>query len=174
VGDTNQILAFYVPGDAPDLHTLQLPVMDHDLVSAGPTTIAFISHVDIRAMLEASRSLTNAFWRETLVDAAIYREWVATLGARDAIARIAHILCELAARLDMVGMLEDDTFQMPFTQTNLADACGLSNVHINRTVQEMRHRGLISWQSKTVALLKRKELEIVAEFVPDYLHQSDG
>jgi CRP-like cAMP-binding protein len=125
-------------------------------------------------MLEASRSLTNAFWRETLVDAAIYREWVATLRARDAIARIAHILCELAARLDMVGMLEDDTFQMPFTQANLAYACGLSNVHISRTVQEMRHRGLISWQGKTVELLKRKELEIVAEFVPDYLHQSDG
>jgi CRP-like cAMP-binding protein len=61
-----------------------------------------------------------------------------------------------------------------FTQANLADACGLSNVHISRTVQEMRHRGLISWQGKTVELLKRKELAIVAEFVPDYLHQSDG
>lgn len=173
VAGKNQILAFYVPGDAPDLNTLQLPVMDHDLTSAGPTTVAYMSHVDIRTMMDYSRGLRNAFWRETLVDAAIYREWVANL-ARNALARIAHLTCELAVRLENVGLAEDGVFRVPFTQTNLADACGLSNVHVNRTLQELRHRGLIKWQGQTVTLLKREELEKVADFQGDYLHKGDG
>ncbi|MFL5240028.1 MAG: Crp/Fnr family transcriptional regulator [Rhizomicrobium sp.] len=76
-GDRTQILSFYVAGDMPDLHTLHLPLMDHDLCSAGPSTIAFVSHTVLNNMLRNSPTLTHAFWRETLVDAAIYREWVA-------------------------------------------------------------------------------------------------
>jgi len=174
VADKNQILAFYVPGDLPDLHTLQLPVMDYELVSAGRTTVALISHADIRAVLEYSRALMHAFWRETLVDASIYREWVANIGSRDALSRVAHLICELATRLERVDLIEDDVFRVPFTQANLADACGLSTVHINRTLQELRHRGLIKWQGQTVTLLRRKKLEEVAEFKPDYLHQGEG
>ncbi len=173
VAGKNQILAFYVPGDAPDLHTLQLPLMDHDLTSAGPTTVAYISHADIRTMLDYSRGLRNAFWRETLIDAAIYREWIANL-ARNAIARISHLLCELAARLDNVGLVEDGMYRVPFTQENLADASGLSAVHVNRTLNELRRSGLIKWQRQTFTLLKREELEEVADFQSDYLHQGDG
>ncbi|WP_426435548.1 Crp/Fnr family transcriptional regulator [Bradyrhizobium genosp. P] len=171
VAGYNRILAFYVPGDAPDLHALHLPVMDHDLTSAGPATAAFISHANIRTMLRSSYSLTDAFWRETLVDAAIYREWVANVGARNAIGRIAHVVCELAARLEIVGLLKDNVFEPPFTQANMPDACGLSNVHVNRSLQELRHRGLIKWQGRTVTLLNRRGLEAVAEFQPEYLHQ---
>ena len=173
VAGKNQILTFYVPGDAPDLDTLQLPVMDHDLTSVGPTTVAYISHADIRTMLEHSRGLTNAFWRETLIDAAVYRQWVANI-ARDALARMAHLICELAVRLENVGLVEDDVFRVPFTQANLADACGLSTVHVNRTLQELRHRGLIKWQGQTVTLLEREKLEKIADFQPDYLHLGDG
>ena len=173
VGGKNQILAFYVPGDAPDLHTLQLPLMDHDLISAGPITVAYISHADIRTMLDYSRGLRNAFWRETLIDAAIYREWIANL-ARDAVGRLGHLVCELAARLDNVGLVEDGVYRVPFTQENLADASGLSTVHVNRTLQELRRSGLIKWQRQTFTLLKREELEQVADFQPDYLHQGDG
>lgn len=172
VAGKNQILAFYIAGDAPDLSTLHLPTIDHDLTSAGPSTVAFISHVDIRTMLENSRGLTNAFWRETLVDAAIYREWVANV-SRSAVARVAHLTCELAARLEMVGLAKDGVFRVPITQSDLADACGLSSVHINRTLQDLRHRGLIKWQGQTVTLLKRKELEKIADFQPEYLHQGD-
>lgn len=170
VGDTNQIFAFYVPGDGPDLHTLQIPLMDTELASAGSSTIAFISHADLRVALAASTSLTNILWRETLVDAAIYREWVANVGARDALARVAHVLCELAMRLAAVGMVEDEAFDVPITQQHLADACGLSSVHVNRTVQELRRRGLISWHGRTVVLIDRAALEAVAEFDASYLH----
>jgi CRP-like cAMP-binding protein len=170
VGGKNQILAFYIAGDAPDLHTFQLPIMDDDLTSAGRSTVAFISHADLGAMLEKSRALTNALWRETLVNAAIYREWVAAL-ARDATARVTHLICEFAARLEMVGLLEHDQFRVPFTQTDLGDACGLSTVHINRTLQDLKRRGLIKWQGQTVTMLKREELQMIAEFLPDYLHQ---
>ncbi|MGC2083724.1 MAG: Crp/Fnr family transcriptional regulator [Bradyrhizobium sp.] len=170
MADANQIVAVYVPGDAPDLHSLHIPVMDHELASAGSSTVAFVSHAALRAVLAASPSLTDALWRETLVDAAIYREWVASLGARDALGRVAHLICELAVRLDAVGLVRDGTFEMPFTQANLADASGLSAVHVNRTVQELRHRGLISWHGKTVVMLDRAMLEVVAEFDPSYLH----
>ncbi len=170
VSERNQISSFYVPGDMPDLHTLHLPVMDHDLCSVGPSTVAFISHSHLREMLEESRGLTNAFWRETLIHAAIYREWVENLGSRHALPRLAHLLCELAARLEMVGLLDDDSFRLPFTQQDFADACGLSTVHVNRTIQELRRRDIIEWQGPIVRLLRRDELETIADFSPRYLH----
>jgi CRP-like cAMP-binding protein len=170
VSERNQISSFYVPGDMPDLHTLHLPVMDHDLCSVGASTVAFITHSHLREMLEGSPGLTNAFWRETLIHAAIYREWVENLGSRQALPRLAHLLCELAARLEMVGLLDDDSFRLPFTQQDFADACGLSTVHVNRTIQELRRRDLIAWQGPIARLLQREELEMIADFSPGYLH----
>jgi CRP-like cAMP-binding protein len=170
VSERNQISSFYVPGDIPDLHTLHLPVMDHDVCSVGPSTLAFVAHAHLREMLAASPGLTNAFWRETLIHAAIYREWVENLGSRPALPRIAHLLCELAVRLEMVGLLDDESFQLPFTQQDFADACGLSTVHVNRTIQELRRQELIEWQGQIVRLLRRKDLEAVADFGSDYLH----
>ena len=169
-GDRSQILSFHVPGDIPDLQTLHLPVMDHDLTSVGRATVAFISHDWFNRTLDRSPSLSHMFWREILIDAAVYREWIANIGARDAIARIAHLICEIEARLAAVGLVRDNTFNVPFTQRNLADACGLSNVHVNRTLQELRMRGLIVWEGRTVTILKRNELETMGDFQRSYLH----
>ena len=174
VGDRSQILALYVPGDIPDLHTLHLPRMDHDLCSVGPSTVAFIPHSHLHSLLASSAPLTHVFWRETLTDGAVFREWVAALGARSALSRIAHLLCELAARLEVVGLMRNNSFEFPFTQQNMADACGLSVVHVNRMIQELRSRGLIEWEKREVMLLDRAELEAVAEFNSDYLHIDDG
>lgn len=121
-------------------------------------------------MLDATPKLTHAFWRETLIDAAIYRRWVANLGGHAAIAKVAHLICELLARLEVVSLAQDNRFQLPFTQKHVADACGLSIVHVNRTLQELRGRGLIAWEGGEVAVLNRDKLENIAEFVPDYLH----
>jgi CRP-like cAMP-binding protein len=167
----SQILSFYVPGDMPDIQTLHLPLMDHDLVSAGAATVAFIPNNVLIRVLDQSRSLTHIFWRETLIDAAIFREWVTNIGSRDALSRVAHVICELCNRLGTVGLVRDGTFSIPFTQQQMADACGLSVVHINRTIQELRHRQLISWESRTVAILNRSELDEVADFDPAYLHR---
>ena len=174
VGARSQILALYVPGDIPDLHTLHLPLMDHDLCSVGPSTVAFIPHSHLHSLLGSSASLTHVFWRETLTDGAVFREWVATLGARSALSRVAHLFCELRARLEVVGLTRNNIFEIPFTQKSLADACGLSVVHVNRMIRELRSRGLIEWEKREVMLLNRGELEAVAEFNPDYLHIDDG
>lgn len=164
------ILSFHVPGDMPDLNTLHLPEMDHDLVSIGQSTVALVPHRFLSQMLDATPKLTHAFWRETLIDAAIYRRWVANLGGHAAIAKVAHLICELLARLEVVSLAQDNRFQLPFTQKHVADACGLSIVHVNRTLQELRGRGLIAWEGGEVAVLNRDKLENIAEFVPDYLH----
>jgi CRP-like cAMP-binding protein len=166
----NQISSFYIAGDMPDLHTLHLPVMDHELCSIGSSTVASVSHAYLRKVMSDSPGLTQAFWRETLIHAAIYREWIENLGARQALGRIAHLLCELAVRLELVGLLDNGSFDLPFTQQDVADACGLSVVHVNRTLQELRREGLIEWRNHTVQLLDRAKLEDAAEFSREYLH----
>ncbi|WP_314961489.1 Crp/Fnr family transcriptional regulator [Bradyrhizobium cosmicum] len=170
VSDRNQISSFYIAGDMPDLHSLHLPVMDHELCSVGTSTVASVPHAYLKEVMNEAPALTQAFWRETLIHASIYREWVENLGARQALGRIAHLLCELATRLELVGLLDNASFHLPFVQQNVADACGLSVVHVNRVVQELRRQGLIEWQHHTVQLLDRAALEEAAEFSRDYLH----
>ncbi|MGY8631466.1 Crp/Fnr family transcriptional regulator [Bradyrhizobium sp. 14AA] len=169
VGDRSQILAFHVPGDMPCLHTLLVSPMDADLVGLGPTTVGYVAHGQLRQLLDDSIHLTRAFWRETLIDAAVSRQWIARLGAQTALPKVAHLICELAARLEIVGLVTDGCFQMPMTQRHVADACGLSIVHVNRTIQELRHRGLIAWEGSEIALLQPEELRTLADFSPDYL-----
>ncbi|UPJ55962.1 Crp/Fnr family transcriptional regulator [Bradyrhizobium sp. 192] len=173
VSDRMQISSFYLAGDMPDLPSLHLPVMDHDLCSVGPSTIALVKHSDVRAMLQESTGLLNAFWRETLIQGAVYREWVDNLGARQALPRVAHLICEIATRLEFVGLVEQNSFNCPLTQEDVANACGLSIVHVNRTIQELRRRGLIDWRGRTLELLQRQEFEEVAEFDAAYLHGLD-
>lgn len=169
VGDRSQILAFHVPGDMPCLHTLLVSPMDADLVGLGPSIVGYVAHSQLRQLLDGSIHLTRAFWRETLIDAAISRQWIARLGAQAALPKVAHLLCELAARLEVVGLLKQGCFHMPMTQRHVADACGLSIVHVNRTIRELRHRGLIAWEGNEIALLRREELTELADFTPDYL-----
>ncbi|MDA9501309.1 Crp/Fnr family transcriptional regulator [Bradyrhizobium sp. CCBAU 11357] len=169
VGDRSQTLAFHVPGDMPCLHTLLVSPTDADLVGLGPTIVGTVAHSQLRQLLDSSIHLTRAFWRETLVDAAISRQWIARLGAQAALPKVAHLICELAARLAVVGLVKGNGFQMPMTQRHVADACGLSIVHVNRTIQELRHRGLIAWEGSEIELLQPDELRRLADFTPDYL-----
>ncbi|MCK1719921.1 Crp/Fnr family transcriptional regulator [Bradyrhizobium sp. 141] len=171
VNARTQISSFYIAGDMPDLPTLHLPVADCDLCTVGSSTIAAVPHSALRDMMKESPGLTHAFWRETLIHAAIYREWVENLGSRQALGRVAHLLCELTTRMEFVGLADDGSFRLPLTQQDVADACGLSVVHVNRTIQELRREGLIEWQNHTVTLLRAKELRDVAEFSPEYLHE---
>lgn len=146
VGDRSQILAFHVPGNMPCLHTLLVSPMDADLVGLGPSIVGYVAHSPLKQLLDGSIHLTRAFWRETLIDAAISRQWIARLGAQAALPKVAHLICELAARLAVVGLVKNGRFQMPMTQRHVADACGLSIVHVNRTIQELRGRRLIAWE----------------------------
>ncbi|MET4219932.1 CRP-like cAMP-binding protein [Bradyrhizobium sp. LB14.3] len=171
VNARNQISSFYIAGDMPDLPTLHLPVADCDLCSVGSSTIASIPHSYLRKTMTESPALTHAFWRETLIHAAIYREWVENLGSRQALGRVAHLLCELITRMGFVGLADNGSFRLPLTQQDVADACGLSIVHVNRTIQELRREGLIEWQNQTVTPLRPQKLMDVAEFSAEYLHE---
>jgi len=105
-----------------------------------------------------------------LVDAAVFREWVVNVGAREAIARVAHLLCEIKLRLQVVGLVRDSTFTLPCRQTDIADACGITAVHTNRVIQELRAKGLIEWEGKTVTILRWGEIARIGDFSPEYLH----
>ena len=170
-----QIMALHVPGDMPDLQSLHLKVMDNSLATMTPCTVGFIQHEDLRRVCERYPRITAAFWRETLVDASIFREWLLNVGRREAYNRIAHLLCELLVRLNAVGLVEDHTFDLSITQGELADAIGTSAVHVNRVLQELRANGLIRTTGTRVHIPDWERLQEVGEFDPLYLHlQQDG
>jgi CRP-like cAMP-binding protein len=165
-----QIMAFYVPGDMPDLQSLHLQVLDNSLATATPCTVGFIQHEDLRRLCERYPRITAALWRETLVDASIFREWVLNVGRRDAFTRMAHLLCELRMKLKVVGLAENDTFELPFTQVELADAIGTSTVHVNRVLQDLRAKGLIRSYGARLTIPDWEKLKETAGFDPLYLH----
>ncbi|GHA85183.1 Crp/Fnr family transcriptional regulator [Modicisalibacter luteus] len=169
-----QILALHVPGDIPDLQSLHLKVVDISLAPIFPCTVGFIQHEDLRRLYERYPRLTAVLWRETLVHASIHREWLLNNGQRAAYARLAHLLCELLMRLSAVGLVENDTFHLPVTQSELADATGISSVHMNRVLQALRADGLIETQGKQVHVLDLEKLKQAGGFDPLYLQLEDG
>jgi CRP-like cAMP-binding protein len=168
-GSRRQITSFLVPGDMADLNTLYLPTVDYSLSTLGPAVLAFVSHAALKELLDRSPSLAQAFWRETSIHGAIFREWVVNLGRRDALARVAHVVCEVAFRLQSVALARDLSISIPWTQADLADACGISNVHTNRVIQELRRLELVEWDSKHVKILNWDGLAKVGDFTDDYL-----
>jgi CRP-like cAMP-binding protein len=167
-----QILSLHIPGEMPDLESLQLRRVDHDLVTLTRCELEFVPHEAMRALARARPNVTGLFWRETLIDSALFREWVVNVGQRSAAARIAHVLIELYHRLKAIGRARDDMFDFPITQTELADCVGLSSVHVNRVLQDLRKQGLIRVNRSEFQLLRPRELKEIAEFAPAYLHDS--
>jgi CRP-like cAMP-binding protein len=165
-----QIFSWHVPGDMPDLYSLHLIPADHSLTAVGAAVVAYVSHRDLRDVLERSSSLTRILWRETLVDSAVFREWVINLGKRGALSRIAHIVCEMHARLAVVGLVHQDRFVFPVSQVDMADAAGMTAVHANRMIQQLRSQGLIEWQGPSIRILDLDKLQQVADFDAAYLH----
>jgi CRP-like cAMP-binding protein len=165
-----QILSFHISGDIPDLQSLHLSVMDHSLGTLIPCKLAFIQHDDMRSLMRNHPRLGDLLWRDTLIDAAVFRQWVVNVGRRQAPARMAHVLCELLVRLRAVELVEDHIFDLPVTQAELGDALGISNVHVNRVLQDLRGAGLISLRGKTLKVLDWEGLKTVGEFDPTYLH----
>ncbi|MFW3614032.1 Crp/Fnr family transcriptional regulator [Billgrantia antri] len=170
VGGKRQIMALHVPGDIPDLQSLHLAVMDISIATISPCTVGFLQHDDILRMCDRHPRLTAALWRETLIDASIYREWLLNIGQRDAYARIAHLLCELLIRLKAVGLVEDHSFELPITQEEMADTIGISAVHVSRTFQALRNNGLIETTRTRLYLPDWEGLKEAGEFDPLYLH----
>lgn len=165
-----QIMGIHVPGDIPDLQSLHLKILDNSIATICPSTLGFIRHEDLRRVCDRYPHITAALWRETLVDASIFREWLLNIGRREAYTRMAHLLCEFLVRLKAVGIAVDDTFDLPITQIELADAIGTSNVHVNRVLQALRANGLIQTKGTQITILDWERLKEVGEFDPLYLH----
>jgi CRP-like cAMP-binding protein len=165
-----QILSFHIAGDIPDLQSLHLDVMDHSMGTLARSTLAFLPHDTVRDLIRRCPRIGDAFWRETLIDASIFREWVINLGRREAYARMAHLLCEIYLRLKSMGLANGHAYELPLTQAELGDALGASTVHVNRTLQDLRGEGLITFEAGSVTVLDWRRLKEAGEFDPTYLH----
>ncbi|HZH10033.1 MAG TPA: Crp/Fnr family transcriptional regulator [Microvirga sp.] len=165
-----QIVSFTLLGDIPDLQSLHLKTLDTSLSTISPCKVGFIPHEALRNLCERYPRITAAFWRETLIDASIFREWVTNVGRREAYRRAAHLLCELLTRLRAVGLAEDDRCDLPITQAEFADALGLTTVHVNRVFQQLRADGLIVTKGTQLYVPDWNRLREVGEFDPTYLH----
>lgn len=173
INGRRQIVSFLLPGDLCDPHTFLLDEMDHTIGAVTPVILGQISGPILQAMTARSPQLDRAFHREALATAAVQREWTISLGSRTGIERLAHLFCELHARLAAVGLAEADTCPMPITQNDLGDAMGQTSVHINRTLQELRGMGLITLRSRRLTIHDRAALARLAHFDPAYLHMTE-
>jgi len=169
-GGKRQIFSFHIPGDIPDLQSIHVEIMDHSLGTVVPSKVAFIAHETIRPFIRAHPRIGDVFWRETLIEAGIFRAWMAGLGRREAYERIAHLFCELYVKFSAIGQTNGSAFAMPLTQAELGDTLGLSTVHVNRTLQALRAKGLIRTRNGNVLVEDWEGLQRAAEFDPTYLH----
>jgi CRP-like cAMP-binding protein len=165
-----QIMAFHVPGDIPDLQSLQLRVLDNSVATLTACKVGFIQHEVLHDLCRRHPRINDALWRETLINAAIFREWMTNIGRRDAYNRIAHLFCEWIVRLRAVGLVRDRVCDFPMTQNELADATGVSTVHVNRVLQELRGNGLITLKAGTLTILDWEQLKQAGDFDAAYLH----
>jgi CRP-like cAMP-binding protein len=165
-----QFAEIHLPGDFTDLHSFTLKRLDHDIVSITPCVLAVVPHERLKKVTERFPHLTRVFWFSTNLDAAIHREWALSLGRRSAIARMAHLFCELLLRLEVIGMTNGHSYDFPLTQAELGESLGLTSVHVNRTLQELRRMALIEVENRRVTILDLDALKGVAEFDPTYLY----
>lgn len=165
-----QILELHVPGDFVDLHSLLLKQLDHSVGALTPVRIAIFPHEAMRRITETQPHLARMLWLSTLIDAAIHREKILTVGRRAAVGRVAHILCELYLRLETVGLTDGLAYPLPITQTDLADATGLTSVHVNRMLKELRDDEVLTWRGGEVTIHDLDQLKRTAAYDPAYLH----
>lgn len=169
-----QIVSILLPGDSCDPHVFLLDQMDHAISALTPLVYAQIPGLTMQQLSARSPTLDRAFHREALATAAIQREWTVSLGCRSGIERLAHLFCEVHARLKAVGLTDGESCPLPLTQHDLAHALGQTSVHINRTLQELRGQGLITLRSRRLTIHDLDRLAELAHFDPAYLHFTAG
>lgn len=165
-----QVSHLHVAGDFADLHGYSLKRLDHDLVAMTDCRLAVIPHDRLDELFARHPRLERVYWFSTNLDAALHREWTLSLGRRSAVSRLAHLFCELQVRLSLVGLASDDGYDFPLTQENLAECLGMTSVHVNRSLQDLRGRGVIRVESRRVTILDQPHLARIADFDPGYLY----
>jgi CRP-like cAMP-binding protein len=173
VDGARSISAIHMKGDVVDLQNSLLGTADHSVQTLTRCRVAFIPREEIRRIAFAFPNVGLAMWYDTLVDGSIFREWIANVARRDAAARLAHLLCEFGLRLEAIGLGDRVSYELPMTQEQLADATGLTPVHVNRTLKDLEERGLIARTKKYVAISDWKRMEDQGGFTDTYLHLRD-
>jgi CRP-like cAMP-binding protein len=164
-----QIMELHVAGDFVDLHGFLLKQIEHNIGSMTPVRVALVPHDALRRITETHPHLTRMLWFSTLLDAAIHRERILSIGRRSALSRVAHILCEMLVRLRLVGLADEWAYALPLTQADIADASGLTSVHVNRMLKKLRDAGLLTFRGGRVTIGDWEGLQRVAEFDSAYL-----
>jgi CRP-like cAMP-binding protein len=168
---SRQILSIHIPGEIPDLQSLHLHVLDHDLTTLTECTLGFISHVSLREITRRRPNVAEIFWRDTLIDAAMFRDWIVNVGQRPAPSRLAHIIVELRERLKVIGQVQGARFEMPLTQEQIGEAMGITSVHANRIVKQLRDDNVLEFHRGSVSVIDEHKLLELADFDNLYLHQ---
>lgn len=164
-----QLVAVHVAGDFVDLHGYPLQRLDHNVATLSPCRVALVPHERLDGILARRPGLAKMLWFSTLLDAAMHREWIFRLGRLDASARVGHFLCEMEAKLNAVGRSDGLNFDLAMTQADLGEACGITSIHINRTLRELRDAGLVDVGRPTVHILDKPKLMKLSDFDPSYL-----
>lgn len=165
-----QILSIHIPGDVVDIQHAMLGIADHNIQMLTTGEVALVSAAAVKELAVKNPTIGQALWLETLVDGAIFREWIANVGRRDARTRVSHLLCEFTVRLHTAGLTVGNRYELPMTQEQLGDATGLTAVHVNRTMQGLRSDGLISSNKRAITIENWNALTTVGDFNTAYLH----
>ena len=168
-----QIVGFQFRGDAPDLQSIHLPTLDISIATLTPSVIGFIQHAHLHELCIRMPGVATALWRHCLIDAAVFREWMTSIGQRSALGRISHLLCEIYVRSRAVGLAQDTKIPFPITQLEIGDALGISAVHVNRSVQYLRRNQLIALSDGTLEILDWPGLQREGDFSDEYLNLSE-
>jgi CRP-like cAMP-binding protein len=165
-----QIVAFLMPGDTCDMHVAVLEQMDHSIQTLSASRVATISRAEMHELVTTRAQIAHALWSTQLVDEGTMRAWIVSMGRRDAEARVAHLMCELFVRARNIGLIHGNTLEMPLSQVVLADALGMTPVHINRVLRRLRLTKLMEFSRGKLSILNPHGLVKAAGFDETYLH----
>lgn len=168
---TRQIMAFLMPGDACDLHIGMLAEMDHGIQTISTARVATVSQAEMRTIMADHPNVARAMYAAQLVDEGIMRAWIVSMGRRSSIERVAHLMCELYLRARAAGLTTGEEFALPLSQLVLADALGMTAVHINRVLKELRSTGAMALARGSLVILDPAKLIQIAGFDENYLHR---
>jgi CRP-like cAMP-binding protein len=165
-----QVTELHVPGDFADLHSFTLKRLDHHVGTLTRCQVGLVPHDRLLRMTEENPHLTRLYWFSTNLDAAIHREWEVSLGRRNSLERMAHLFCEMEIRLELVGLASGGRFDLQLTQEELAECLGITPVHVNRTLQQLREDEVVEFRAGQVTIQDRDRLRRIAAFDPGYLY----
>lgn len=167
-----QIMEVQIPGDFVDLHSYPLEVLDHSIAALTPCKVARLPHRALTQLIEDHPRFARILWFATMVDASMHREWLLNLGTRNGMARIAHLICEIYSRSQVVGLTDGGSFRFPLSQTQVGECLGYTQMHVNRMLKKLRQGGFISGSGQTLEILDWDGLKQLGEFDPAYLYLS--